>query len=154
MQKNRKFRINMLDIAIIAAVICVAAIIVFRAEINELIGTPEIATVQIQLTADEVPAETAKTLKSGDSATLIYEGEQGELPLAISEVRYTSPAGGGDTVKLELTVETKGYQRFGTYYTEQGVKLGYGSEFAVKWESGSLEFAVANCDYKDESIRQ
>ena len=151
--QNRKFRINILDICIIAAVICIAAAIIFRAEISELIGSPEIAATQLQLTAEEVPVETAQTLKSGDAATLVIEGEPDEIPLLITEVRYTSPSG-GDTVRLELTVESKGYGRFGTFYTERGTKLVYGAKAPVKWESGSFEFAITKCAYKDESIRQ
>ena len=85
--QNRKFRINILDIAIIAAVICVAAIIIFRAEISELIGSPDIATVQLQLDAEEVPAETAKTLKSGETVLLTVEGEPDDLSALITEER-------------------------------------------------------------------
>ncbi|MBP5155994.1 MAG: hypothetical protein J6252_05365 [Clostridia bacterium] len=151
--QNRKFRINILDIAIIAAVICVAAIIIFRAEISELIGSPEIATVQLQLEADEVPAETAKTLKSGDAVLLAVEGEQDDIPALITEVRYSSPAG-NETVRMELTLEAKGYSRFGTFYTERGTKLVYGEKHKVSWENGAIEFALSNCGYKDETVRQ
>ena len=151
--QNRKFRINILDIAIIAAVICAAAIIFFRSEISELIGTPRISATQMQLTAEEVPVETAKTLKSGDPVRLVIEGEPEEIPAVIAEVRYSSPAG-GKTVKLELTVESSGYSRFGAFYTERGTKLVYGEKQTVRWENGELEFSLAKCGFKDESVRQ
>jgi len=151
--QNRKFRINILDIAIIAAVICVAAIIIFRAEISELIGSPDIATVQLQFDAEEVPAETAKTLKSGETVLLTVEGEPDDLSALITEVRYSSPAG-KETVRLELTLEIQGYSRFGTFYTARGTKLIYGDKHKVMWDNGTIEFALSKCGYKDETVRQ
>ena len=151
----RKFRINILDIALIAVLICVVAVLVFRGELNAIFGNPAVRDIKLVLVSDDTSDENARAFRSGESATVAF-GEKGEPVAAlITGVRISAPADeDAATVHLELVLEIKGYRRLGVYYTEDGIKLLYGTSCSVSTGETVSEMSVENTEIIDKDIVQ
>ena len=152
--KKKKLKLNILDIAIVVALICVIAVIVFRSEINELLSDPEVAPVTLTISERNVDLEIARGFKSGDEALLVFEDGGEQTVATIAGVRFSSPAGEDPTVRLELTLTLDGYRRIGAYYTAAGEKLSYGGTVTVLLEDGSQSFSVVSAEYLDTTVTQ
>ena len=164
--QTRRFKFNILDIAIIVAAVCAVAAIVFRAEISDLVGTPKVGEVSLVLSAEGVAPDSVGSLKSGEKVTITFSESSGETPAAVVEVRLNDSAVSSAVTDssegeepsplrdLGVTVKINGYSRFGVFYTESGEKLVYGSVCEMKWSGGVLKLSVGSAGYVDNTVRQ
>ena len=133
MQK-RKIKINILDIAIVVAVICSVAALFFHDTITEVFEQPEITPIEISVVADDLPDDSASILVAGKTSALkIKDGDGTKMDTSLKSVKTDSD---GNTT---FTVVCSGYKKLGRYYTENGEKLNVNGEYVLSFESVALD---------------
>ncbi len=115
MQK-RKTKLNILDIAIFAVIICTVCVLMFRDTISELIDPAEINNLEIVIKLDD-PNFDMSVLKEGNPVR--FDPDSSTTPVSDAQIVDVSNDSGIKTVKLICT----GYQRFGLIYTENGDRI-------------------------------
>ena len=143
MQKKR-FKINVLDVAIIVAVLCSLAILFFRETINEFITKPEIVTYQVNISVDGAGNVANVVPASGKVVTFDSELEDGEkIEMTItSAIAEENPVAASN--HAEVVVVFKGYKRFGKYYTESGERIYNHSECRFYYDGKTIEGSVCS----------
>lgn len=140
--KTKKFKLNILDLAIFVAVICAFAVLFFRDTINEFLTKPEIVTYQVNISVDgagnvenALPAAGKSVYFEAEDA----EGERIEMTLASVEAEPNPVAASSHA---EAVVVFKGYQRFGRYYTENGERIYNNSDCIFYYGDTPVECSV------------
>ncbi len=117
MQK-RKTKINILDIAILLAIICSVAALIWRDTISEAFGKPEIVTLEMTVVTEKLKEEDVAVLKNGESITVSVDSEdKTEINAKITSVK-TDKSG-----KVTMVLSFDGYRSLGRYYNEQNQKI-------------------------------
>lgn len=133
MQK-RKMKINVLDVAIFAAIICSVAALFFRDTVAEVFEQPEITTVEISVVAESLPEDSSSFLIAGKDAVLKYSnGDGSKINTTLKSVKTDSD---GNTT---FTVVCSGYKRLGRFYTADGEKLNLNGEYVLNFGTVSLD---------------
>ena len=132
MQK-RKTRFNILDLAIVAAVICAVAAVIFRNDIAEAFGTPE--TIGVELTAESgyITVSEAAAFRARVASAQLPDGSE----LRIEEALISHPNEEG-LVSLSIRCSFFGYKRIGRYYDLNGERVSLSSVVS----GGGIEFTV------------
>ncbi len=120
MQK-RKLKLNILDIAIVVAIICAAATFVFRDTVHEAFTEPEIVTLEL----------TAHASNADSSLIIDFQYRKAEFSVngesALSDkVLISSVVVDSEAHEAVFTFTCSGYRKLGRYYTEDGVRLSVG----------------------------
>ena len=150
--KKHRIRLNLLDLVIVLCLLCTVALLVFRDEVNELLGEPNIDSVELHISSAGVPDSEARTFKSGDRVGVSLSEDGDPVQCEITAVRFTPNNDG--TVDLELAVIISGYRRVGVYYTESGEKIVYGSPVYIALEEGTLTLYADRAEYIDKTVTQ
>lgn len=133
MQK-RKMKINVLDIAIVVAIICSVTAIFFSDMVTEVFEQPEISTVEISVVVEKLPEDSSSFLVAGKEAVLKYsDGEGTKINVNLKSVKTDSEG------KTTFTVVCAGYKKLGRYYTESGEKLNVNGDYFLNFDSVSLD---------------
>ena len=117
MQK-RKFKLNILDIAIVILVICAVVALSFRDTISDMFTKPDIVALQIDVSSDG--SDVAKSVLTVGN-TVVFQA-QTEIHAVVSE---------SDGVKARLNLN--GYKKLGRYYTENGDPISVGDEYVIRF---------------------
>lgn len=140
MQK-RKARFNILDLAIVAAVICAVAAVIFRNDIAEAFGTPEEIGVELIAESEYISASEAAAFRARISEASLPDG----TTLRIEEALISRPNEEG-LVCLEIRCSFFGYKRIGRYYDTNGERISTSSVVS----GGGIEFAVHDIYTRDK----
>lgn len=131
MQK-RKIKINILDIAILLAIICSVAALIWRDTISEAFGKPEIVTLETTVVTEKLGEEDTAIFKNGESVIITIDSEgKTEINAKIASVK-TDKSG-----KVTMVLTFDGYRSLGRYYNEQNQKITVKSACVAK--IGALE---------------
>ncbi len=143
MQKKR-FKVNVLDIAIIVAVLCSFAILFFRETINEFLTKPEIVTFQVNISVDGAGNVANVVPASGNTVLFEPELEEAErIEMTVeSAVAEINPVAASN--HAEVVIVFKGYKRFGKYYTEAGERIYNYSECRFYYDAKPIEGTVSS----------
>lgn len=130
MQK-RKFRLNILDVAIFVAILCSVAVLVFRDTINEVFSDPEIVMLEVTFAVDG--EEAVSVVRKAKSTTVPFELlSESEMELDVEIVKVEAELGSLTVPKkAKVTVMFTGYGKLGRYYTENGERIYIGEKCAV-----------------------
>ncbi len=131
MMQKRKLKLNILDVAIVIAILCSVAVLVFHDTLNEVFGNPEISPLTVSV-SPEGGEEAIANFVSGESATLKFESAKLQAVIVSSELNEDGEA----LVKLSLN----GYKKLGRYYSENGSLIPLDSSCVV--QVGEKEFSV------------
>lgn len=135
--EKRKLKVNVIDIAIIVAILCSITVIVFRDVIHDAFGTPEIVELNVTVDTGEMLVEEFG-LEQDDAVVLILDSGNGaSISMTAESIEENA-----------LTLVCNGYKKLGRFYTESGELIGLGSE--CEYESGetSYSFTVKTVDIK------
>ncbi len=132
--EKRKLKLNVLDFAIFAVIICAVAVLIFRDVIHDAVGKPEIVElcVTVELN-DKVPA----TLENAESTTLnldIDSDSNSDVTVLVDDVMYKT-----------AVVRFNGFKRLGRYYSESG-------DLIKPTEACSISFDEAYYDATVKSV--
>jgi len=123
---KRKFKINILDIAIVVAIVCSVATVMFRDTISEAFGKPEITTLEMTFAVPEDSEEGIDHLATTAELYLQLDSESEET-VKVTLQSMKQDASGGATV----TVTCMGYRRLGRFYSEDNQKIEINREYAI-----------------------
>lgn len=126
--KKHKLKINILDLVIFVVILCVVAVIIFRDTISEFFGAPQDITVKCSVTVMEVPFDESLLFGTGNNLKITASGHSVEA--AISG-RNTVNSEKKDCYDITVTVISDGYKKFGSFYTESGMKLSNGNRYEI-----------------------
>ena len=141
---KRKFKINILDIAIVVAVICSIGTVIFRDTISEAFGKPEITTLEITFAVAEDSEEDIAALATTAELYLQLDPESEEMvKLTLDSLK--SEADGAATV----TVTCMGYRRLGRFYSEDNRKIEINSEYTIFAGDAELTVNVSDVSILD-----
>jgi hypothetical protein len=135
--EKRKLKVNVLDIAIIVAIICSITAIVFHDVIHETIGTPEIREMTVSVSFDEGADELE--FSENETVSLVLNNDNG---VAISATVQAFSDG-------KLSLGLKGYKKLGRFYTESGELIELGSDCELTCDETVYGCEVENVDIKD-----
>jgi hypothetical protein len=127
--EKRKLKVNVIDIAIIVAILCSITVIVFRDVIHDAFGNPEIVELSVTVDVGEALVEEFG-FEENDTVALVLDGGNGaSISMTVDSFEETS-----------LNFVCNGYKKLGRFYTESGelIELGSGCEF----ESGETSYSV------------
>ncbi len=134
---KRKVKVNVLDFAILAAIVCSIAALIFHDTINEVFEKPEITSVEISVVADSLPDDAFSILVAGKSAVLkIKDGNGADIETSLKSVKTDSK---GNTT---FVVVCSGYRKLGRYYTETGEKLNVNGDYVLKFDTATLDCVI------------
>lgn len=132
MQK-RKVKLNILDIAIFAVIICSVLVLIFRDTIGEFFGKPEIAALEVHVTS--VSADNNVNDLFAVGSTVTFTPQRGGKQVQAVVTSATKSFDG----KAEFTLSCNGYQRLGRFYTENGEQLSQGGECSLSFGASTLD---------------
>lgn len=144
--QERRFKINILDLAIVIAVICSVAVLVFRDNIVATFGKPELATLQINVSIDG--AGNVESVSDMSGIMVTFEPESGEnvrfgatvASVTVMENAVAAP------YRADATLTVVGYQKLGKYYTETGERIYTNTECALTFGDERVEGTVASIE--------
>ncbi|MBQ9848073.1 MAG: hypothetical protein IJO64_03325 [Clostridia bacterium] len=117
MQK-RKFKLNILDIAIFVAVICAIATLVFRDTIHEAFSEPEIGTLSLTAHASNADESLKAEFENQTAEFFVNNGNGGTISVPITKLELS-----GETNGAVISFTCRGYKKLGRFYTENGERL-------------------------------
>lgn len=134
MQK-RKLKLNILDITIVAVVICAIVAVFFRDSINNIFSKPEIVLIQVQVEVEE--SDTAKTVLT-IANTVDFESHT-----KVQAVVYESETKENMVTAL---LTCNGYKKLGRFYTENGDLLEPGMYYDAIFGDKHVSVTVKSVD--------
>ncbi len=123
--EKRKFKINVVDIAIFIVIICSVAMLVFRGEISDKFGKTEIVAFEITVSADSVSPNSKALFKTGTELVLRPSDEDESIRAVVIDSEFFSSG------KAELLITCNGYEKLAKHYTESGTELFVGGECEI-----------------------
>lgn len=115
MQK-RKFKLNILDIAIVALIACIIVALSFRDTISDMFSKPDVVVLQIEISSDG--SDVAKTILTSGN-TVVFQAQ--------TDIHAVVAKSDGTKAKLNLN----GYKKLGRYYTENNSQITAGEEYVI-----------------------
>lgn len=137
--EKRKLKFNILDVTIIAVLICAVVALVYRGTVKEMFEEPEVIKLEVVVSADKnnPAAETMFELYN----TVYFDGNT-QLQSAVVDKTE-------DGEKLVVTLECKGYKKLGKYYTEHGDLLSGVEECTVQYGDARVRCEIKTVEPKE-----
>ncbi len=138
--EKRKSKLNVLDITIIAVLICAVVALVFRGTVKEIFDEPEMVPVIVNITTEKDNPAATEIFKLHNTVYI-----DGNTPLQ-AVVVYISET----EDELVVTLECMGYKKLGRYYTEHGDLLSNVSECTVQYSDMRVRCSIYNVVLESE----
>ncbi|MBE6692891.1 MAG: hypothetical protein E7586_06190 [Ruminococcaceae bacterium] len=135
--EKRKLKLNVLDIAIIAVLICAVVALVFRGTVKEIFDKAEPVTLKVTVTADKENIATDEIFKLYNT---VYIDGNTQLQCAV----VSSDDNETETV---VVLECKGYKKLGRFYTEHGDLLSNVPECTVQYNDMRIRCSIQSVDF-------
>lgn len=132
MQK-RKFKLNIVDVAIVVLIACAFVALFFRDTIHDMFAKPDIVALQIEISWDEDDDE-AGVLTVGN---IVVFRAQTEIHAVVSEC---------DGAKAKINLN--GYKKLGRFYTENGSPISVGEGYVILYGDISVNCRALSVDIK------
>ena len=143
MQK-RKIKINILDIAILLAIICSVAALIWRDTISEAFGKPEIVTLEMTVVTEKLDEENASAFKNGESVSITIDSEdKTEVNAKITSVKSVKSG------KLTVVLSFDGYRSLGRYYDEHNRIITVNSDCIAKIGSAQYKATLQSVEVSE-----
>ena len=130
--ERRKLKLNVLDVTIIALLICAVVALVFRGTVKELFDKPENVKLNLVLVTDKTNPDAIEMFALHNT---VYVDGNTQLQSAVIETEETE-------TDLVVTLECKGYKKLGRFYTEHGDLLSGVSKCTVQYKETRAECAI------------
>ncbi len=142
MQKQ-KFKLNVLDVVIVVAIICSIAVIGFHDYISEIFSKPEIAPVTAVVVINNDVQNQDEKFKIGESVSLDLGNNIKIQAVIVSFEKRES----GNQVGLSFN----GYERMGRYYSELGVQIKWGEFYTLDINGEIVSVKVDDLRFSSEN---
>lgn len=135
--KKQKFKVNILDVAIIAVIICSVSVLIFKDWINEFFEEPSITEVNMIVTVSNPDPSAVSLLTVGMTTETVdkYNSET-KINGFVDGVEYS------ENGTLRLIFACDGYERFGRIYSQNGTLLKIGGEYVLTLSENNMECKV------------
>lgn len=142
MQK-RRLKFNIIDVAILVVLVCSVCSLIFRDNIVEIFGTPEIESVEIKVCAEN-NGNLSESLISGAVMELHF-GNNMKAQAVVSSTEVS------DDGKIYVKASLNGYKRLGRFYSENGNPFEIGNEYLADFNGGKIAFVLENVGISGEN---
>ncbi len=123
---KRKAKFNILDLAIVLAIICAVAVLGFRHYIVEFFDEPNIVKTSATVTLSGVNEEVGLKFNQDDTVEFYPDSDADEkVSATVKSITFNK----NNTATVEL--EFKGYTKFGRIFLEKGEQIRQGSDYVV-----------------------
>ncbi len=137
--EKRKLKLNVLDITIIAVLICAVVALVFRGTVKEAFDKAEMVSLKVVVATDNENVATDEIFKLYNT---VYIDGNTQLQCAV----VSSNENENETV---VVLECKGYKKLGRFYTEHGDLLSNVPECTVQYGDMRVRCAIQSVDFAD-----
>ncbi len=142
MQKQ-KFKLNVLDVVIVVAVICSIAVIGFYDYISEIFSKPEIAPVTAVVVVNNDVQNQNEKIKIGEWIALDLGNN---IKIQAVVVSLEEKEG-----RSQIGLSFNGYERMGRYYSELGVQIKWGEFYTLDINGELVSVKVDNLGISSEN---
>lgn len=132
---KRKFKINILDLAIVVALICSVAALVFRDNITETFGHPQMASLQMTFVAGDATEENITGLVTNSELSVQLDSADPESKVYV-KLNSLKTDNEGNT---SITVVCTGYSRLGRFYSESNEKINLNTTYTLTAGDANVE---------------
>ena len=133
--EKRKLKFNILDIAILVAIICSVAVLIFRDVIHDAFGEPEIVELAITLDLGETNIDEFGFDENEAVEIFLDEGDGATVLVSVNRIDENS-----------LDVVCKGYKKLGRFYTENGDLISIASVCEMQKNDGKIQCEVESVE--------
>ncbi len=132
---KRKFKLNILDLAIVIALICSVGALFFRDSINEAFGHPQMASLEMTFVAGDATEENITGLVTNSELTLQLDSSDPESKVYLNLHSLKNDQDGNTTI----TVVCTGYSRLGRFYSENDEKINLNTTYTLTAGDANVE---------------
>ncbi len=137
--EKRRLKLNVLDITIIAVLICAVVALVFRGTVKESFDKPELLTLRVTIATDLENEATTEIFKLYNT---VYVDGNTQLQSAVVSTEEQEN-------QLVAVLECKGYKKLGRFYTEHGDLLSNVSECTVQYGDMRVRCNIQSVEMAD-----